>query len=93
MKYIEGKSGRIVLAKLEKDEEYFSENREMLLGLSADALEFLIQELVAFSTKLKEKEEEGDELDEEGNPIPNITSASTKKLKASELAEELKKNL
>jgi hypothetical protein len=43
-------------AGLEKDETYFTEKKETLLGMTDDALDFMIQELVAFSSA-KSKEE------------------------------------
>lgn len=73
-------------AKIEKPEEYFSENKSFLLGLNDEALDFMIQEFVSFSSaiaSIKPKVE-----------IPNIQSndsgieTDTKKL-----AEELKKRL
>jgi len=42
-------------ANLTKDEEYFVTNKEMLLGLSDPALDFMIQELVAFSSAKNEE--------------------------------------
>lgn len=41
---------------VEKDETYFTEKREFLLGLSETQLDFIVQELVAFSSKLSEAE-------------------------------------
>jgi hypothetical protein len=38
-------------ANLAKEDTYFDENKEMLLSLSEQALDFMIQELVAFSSK------------------------------------------
>jgi hypothetical protein len=46
-------------ASLEKDDEYFEQNAETLLALSPEALEFMIQELVAFS-EASEKTDAGD---------------------------------
>ncbi|GEM_PF-3336569 len=40
---------------LEKSDAYFEENRELFLGLTDPAIEFMIQELVAFSEKSEVK--------------------------------------
>jgi DNA repair exonuclease SbcCD ATPase subunit len=39
-------------ASLDKDEDYFDKNKEMLLKLPQEALDFMIQEEVAFSAKV-----------------------------------------
>lgn len=38
-------------AKIEKEDNYFVANKDLLLGLSDTSLDFMIQELVAFSSK------------------------------------------
>lgn len=43
-------------ANLAKEDDYFVANKELLLGLSDTALDFMIQELVAFSSAKNEKE-------------------------------------
>jgi len=42
-------------ANITKEDEYFVTNKEMLLGLSDSALDFMIQELVAFSSAKNEE--------------------------------------
>lgn len=78
-------------AKIEKGEEYFSENGEMLLGLSEDALDFMIQELVAFASTKEEDEEDGEEVH---SSIPNLKNQKPEKeLDPIKLAEEARKAL
>ena len=74
-------------AGIEKDEEYFSENRERLLAMAKEDLEFMLQELVAFSAK-EEKEEDDD--DEAGLKVPNARNKQEKILTPQELAKRLK---
>jgi len=57
-------------ASINKDESYFSDNEEMLLGLNEDALDFFIQELVAFSSK--EKKDNKDES--KSSKVPNFNN-------------------
>ena len=47
-------------AGIEKDDSYFDKNSEYLLGMDESARDFLLQELVAFSSK-KDDEEDGKE--------------------------------
>jgi hypothetical protein len=75
-------------AGVEKEDEYFVENREMLLSLSEDSLDFMLQELVSFSAEASEREDNDD-----GNDPPKIPNARNKKeknLSPKEIADRLK---
>jgi len=58
-------------AKIEKDDEYFATNREMLLGLEESALNFMVQELVAFA----EKNPQANASRDDG--VPNLANLDT----------------
>lgn len=75
---------KFVEAGINKPEEYFTANRDYLLGLDDGWLEFLIQELTAaFSeSSVKEKEQKP--------TIPPITNTNSGKPSISELAEALR---
>lgn len=74
-------------AKLNKDEEYFKTNEETLLGLSESALDFMIQELVAFSALNKKTETSASD-----KGIPNFSSDNELQLEDPKvLAEALRK--
>lgn len=45
-------------AEIEKDDEYFEKKKEILLGLDENALDFMIQEMVAFSELTDESKAE-----------------------------------
>lgn len=70
-------------ANVKKDETYFEENKEMLLGLSESALDFMLQELSAFastteataSTKVN---------------VPNLVPDTKKNLTPKELGQALR---
>lgn len=47
---LDGIKAKFAEAKLEKDEAYFTENSEKLLGLDEAALDFMVQEFSAFSS-------------------------------------------
>lgn len=73
-------------AGLNKDKEYFEENMDKLLGLDEDTLDFMIQELVAFS-----EESNGEEGDKEvkSSKAPRIVDTDAK-VDISDLVEYLK---
>ena len=73
-------------AEVEKDDEYFSENREMLLSLSEDSLEFMLQEFVSFASV------SDDDDDDDPPNIPNARNKKGKKLDPKEIAERLKED-
>jgi len=74
---------KFVEAKIEKSDEYFTEKRETLLGLSAEELDFIIQELVSFTSK-------EDNTETSSTRIPRLTGETSSKPSAKELAEYLK---
>lgn len=69
-------------AKLERDADYFEQNKERFLKMSEEDLDFHIQDLVAFAGAKAIAEKKLD--------IPNL-QGNTTKLTPSQLAEELKK--
>ena len=69
-------------AGIEKGEEYFTENIEKLLTLSIEALDFMIQELVAFKPPVTASASR--------QKVPNIQSSSGGTLTLVELADALR---
>lgn len=57
---------------INKDDTYFAEKRESLLELSESQLDFMIQELVAFSQKLAESEVEKKNKGPQVPPLTNL---------------------
>jgi hypothetical protein len=72
---------KFVEAGLTREEEYFVENKERLLALAEDALDFMLQDLVAFGTKSQEVA---------STKLPVIPDKSKEKLTPSELAKKLR---
>jgi hypothetical protein len=54
-------------AGLDKDQDYFDKNKETLLGLSETALDFMVQEMVSFASKVKETQSS-----KENDSVPNL---------------------
>jgi HAMP domain-containing protein len=77
-------------AGVEKEDAYFTKNKQTLLGLDENALDFMIQEMVSFAEKqAKASANDGDEDD--SNPkVPDFKSKKTAKKSPSELAESLR---
>lgn len=74
-------------ANLNKSEEYFNTNKENLMKLEESALDFMIQELVAFSSKKEDKASDKQN-------IPNISAEDDVSLKDPKvLAEAVRKQL
>lgn len=67
-----------------KEDSYYVDNEEFLLGLSEAALDFLLQELVAFSSKISEASLKV--------TIPNLVSENTVTSDIKQIAEALRKN-
>jgi len=63
-------------AKIEKDEKYFVDNKEFLLGLDTKAFEFMLQELVAFKNASASTEDE----DDDETKIPNFINKESGKI-------------
>lgn len=73
-------------AGVEKEDAYFSENKKLLLGLDANALDFMIQEMVSFATKQSQAS-----TDENPNPkIPDIKGKKPVTMTPKELADGLR---
>lgn len=70
-------------AKVEKSEEYFTQNSEFLLGLEAAQLDFMIQELVSFA-----KQTENTETSSKKG-VPNL-QVESKSLDVKDIAEALR---
>lgn len=70
-------------AGVEKEDEYFEDNREKLLAMSSETLDFILQEFVAFASESEEEEEE-DLI------VPNARNKKSKRLTPKELASQLK---
>ena len=55
-------------AEIEKDDDYFAENRERFLSLDEEGLDFMIQEMSAFAKTSVASAQDGDDGDNEGIP-------------------------
>lgn len=73
--------------KLEKPEEYFSENADKLLGLDEPGLDFMLQEMVAFKEEGAKGEGEASKKTTSG--VPNIPGEGGK-MTVSDLAAALR---
>lgn len=72
-------------AGLSKDEQYFTDNEGLLIGLDENALNFMVQELSAFS-------KQDASASTRGTKIPNIPGSQGKTSDISELVKALKEN-
>lgn len=70
---------------VEKSDEYFQTNGELLLSLDEKALEFMLQELVAFASTTKEQKASTSDVQ-----VPNLQSKEKTTLSPRELARELR---
>jgi hypothetical protein len=78
-------------AGLEKSEEYFTEKMEEFLNMEEQSLDFMIQELVAFSEELKDGSgNEDEEDDENSSQLPRISATGNKKYDIKTLAKLLR---
>lgn len=71
-----------------KPDEYFDTNKEKLVGMKKEDLEFMLQEMVAFSST----HEEHSSTEENSTEIPDVPGTLPKELDIKELAKELRKN-
>jgi len=80
---------KFVEAGIEKDEEYFVENSERLIGMTEEAFDFMLQELVAFAPKGEQK------ASEKKAKTPNFQTGSNgnDELTEKELAIALRESL
>lgn len=76
-------------AGIEKDDEYFTENKEMLLNLDETAIDFMVQEMVSFA---KKQEDNKPDLDNDDD-IPPMTGDRSTPKDIKELAKALTKTL
>ena len=77
-------------AGVEKEDAYFTENKQTLLGLDSNTLDFMIQEMVSFAEKQSEASTEEDEEDD--NPkIPAFKSKKSAKVTSKNIADGLRK--
>lgn len=74
-------------AGLEKDEDYFEQNKETLLALTPESLDFMIQELKAFASTIDRKAESTS-----STSIPNFTN-SDDNIDVGALVKELRARL
>lgn len=70
-------------ASLDKGDDYFTANEEKLLAMDESTLEFMIQELAAFSKK-------DAEASQQKGKLPNLTNEGTGEVDIKELAKALK---
>jgi hypothetical protein len=54
---------KFVDAGIEKEDKYFDENIDKLLNMKEEDLDFMIQELVAFSSQINDDEDDKDDVD------------------------------
>jgi DNA repair exonuclease SbcCD nuclease subunit len=73
-------------AEIEKDDEYFEKKKEILLGLDENALDFMIQEMVAFSELTDESKAE---LKKKAK-VPKLNSEKEVTLTPKELGQMLR---
>jgi hypothetical protein len=71
-------------AGITKPDTYFEENKEKLLSMNKGDLEFMVQELVAFSSTTQEADS--------STEIPDLSGKGPKEYNLKELAEELRKD-
>jgi len=78
---------KFVTAGIEKDDEYFASNKEMLMSLAPEAIDFMVQELVAFSSVHKVSEA-SKKLEDKS--APNLVGDSSGTPTTKEIAEYLR---
>ena len=59
-------------AEIEKDDDYFAENRERFLSLDEEGLDFMIQEMSAFAKTSVASAQDGDDGNEDPEGIPAV---------------------
>lgn len=78
-------------AGVTKPDTYFDENREKLMAMNQEDLEFMLQEIVAFAS-VNKGEEDSSTKDDKNAEIPDITgNTGSEKPSIKELADELRK--
>jgi len=84
---MDGIKAKFAEAKLNKDEAYFSENAEKLLSLDEATLDFMVQEISAFSAQASKKDEDEPE---DKTRIPSNLHSEVKDITISEIVKALK---
>jgi len=82
---LDGIKAKFAEAKLNKDEAYFTDNSEKLLGLDEAALDFMIQEFSAFSAQASLDPENKGKVE-----IPNIPGDELSEVNIKEIAKALR---
>lgn len=77
-------------AGIEKNDEFFSSEKERLLAMDENALDFLIQELVAFADRIANASDDDDDEDNDKVDIPPIPGKKVEKLTPAELGRKLR---
>lgn len=83
---LEGIKAKFAEAKLEKDEAWFTDNSEKLLNTDEASLDFMVQELAAFSAKASLNE---DDSTDKKTKIPNLPGDQSE-VSVSEIVKALK---
>jgi len=78
-------------AGVEKEDVYFTENKQTLLGLDSDTLDFMIQEMVSFAEKQSEASVEEEDEDNPNPKIPEFKSKKSAKKSLKDIADGLRK--
>jgi chemotaxis protein CheY-P-specific phosphatase CheC len=74
-------------AGLKVDEDYFKEREEILLAMSSDQLDFLVQEMAASLTKAKEAQDNADDDDADAEASVQLTSKNVPNLGTTDSGE------
>jgi hypothetical protein len=82
---LEGIKAKFAEAKLEKDDAYFTDNSEKLLSLDEPALDFMVQELAAFSAKASLEDDKTDKT----TKVPDLPGEPSE-VSISEIVKALK---
>jgi septal ring factor EnvC (AmiA/AmiB activator) len=85
-KALDGIKDKFSESKVEKEDDYFTDNREMLLSMNEDALEFMLQEFVSFASV-----KEDDDDDDDPQKIPNARNRKKSGFTPKEIAKQLVK--
>ncbi|GAG53488.1 unnamed protein product, partial [marine sediment metagenome] len=78
------------VAGVEKEDVYFTENKQTLLGLDENELDFMIQEMVSFAEKQAEASADDGDEDDSNPKVPDFKTKKTAKKSPSEIAESLR---
>lgn len=87
----DGIKEKFAKAEIEKDDEYFEEKKEFLLGLEEDALDFMLQEMVAFSELLEDSQASDNDKDNKTR-VPLVRNKKNDSLTPKELGRALRES-